>query len=68
MYGEDCNDMIDPGFVETELLYNDVIMWIDPIDARKTFYSNPYDITTIIGISVKGRPKAGILYKPFFNH
>ena len=60
-------DMIDPGFIDTELQYNDVVMWIDPIDARKTLSSDPKDITTIMGISVKGYPKAGIINKPFYH-
>jgi 3'-phosphoadenosine 5'-phosphosulfate (PAPS) 3'-phosphatase len=66
-FGEDCHDMVDPGYMQMELQYEDVILWIDPIDCRKTFKSNPFDITTIVGISVKGRPKAGIIYKPFYD-
>jgi hypothetical protein len=42
-------------------------MWIDPIDARKTLKSTPSDITTIVGLSIRGRPKAGIVYKPFYS-
>lgn len=38
IYGEHfSHDMIDPGFIETEYKYEDVILWIDPIDAKKTF-------------------------------
>ena len=61
------HDMIDPGFIETELNYSDVIIWIDPIDARKNFLDNPSDVTSIIGLSVKGWPKAGIVHKPFYS-
>jgi hypothetical protein len=68
MYGENfSHDMLEPGFIETEYKYEDVILWIDPIDAKKTFQTSPFDITTMIGFSVKGRPKAGILNKPFFD-
>lgn len=68
MYGETfSHDMLEPGFIETEYKYEDVILWIDPIDAKKTFQTSPFDITTMIGFSVKGRPKAGILNKPFFD-
>jgi fructose-1,6-bisphosphatase/inositol monophosphatase family enzyme len=42
-------------------------MWIDPIDARKTLKSTPSDITTIVGLSIRGRPKAGIVHKPFYS-
>lgn len=66
LYGEHfSHDMVDPGFVESELQYDDCILWIDPIDARKSFKTSPEDITTIMGLSVKGWPKAGIIHKPF---
>lgn len=42
-------------------------MWIDPIDARKTLKSTPSDITTIVGLSIRGRAKAGIVHKPFYS-
>ena len=29
--------MIDPGFVQTEIEYKDVVLWIDPIDAISAF-------------------------------
>lgn len=67
-YGEQFSyDMIDPGYMQNDLDYKDVILWIDPIDAKKTFHTSPEDITTIIGLSVKGWPKAGIVNKPFFQ-
>jgi len=66
LYGEHfSHDMVDPGHIESELSYNDCILFIDPIDARKTFKAAPEDITTIIGLSVKGWPKAGVIHKPF---
>jgi hypothetical protein len=61
------HDMIDPGFMECELKYDDVVLWIDPIDARKTFNETPSDITTIMGLSIKGFPRAGIVHKPFYS-
>lgn len=68
LYGENfSHDMIEPGHIDNELQFRDVIVWIDPIDARKTFKSTPQDVTTIVGISVKGHPKAGILHKPFYR-
>lgn len=42
MFGENIgHDMVDPGYIPTELEYKDVIIWIDPIDARKNFNDNP---------------------------
>lgn len=58
-------DMIDPGFVSTEIEYKDFVLWIDPIDASSAMEFNLEQVTTIIGISVKGRPKAGIIHRPF---
>ena len=60
-------DMLEPGYIDSELDYQDVVLWIDPIDARKTWTTAPHDITTIVGISVNGWPKAGILHKPCFD-
>jgi len=59
--------MIDPGFVQAEIEYKDVVLWIDPIDASSAFELNLEQVTTMVGISVKGRPKAGIIHKPFYT-
>jgi hypothetical protein len=38
IFGQEFSqDMIDPGFVQTELEYKDVVLWIDPIDAFSAF-------------------------------
>lgn len=57
--------MIDPGFVQTEIEYKDVVLWIDPIDAISAFELNLEQVTTMVGISMKGWPKAGIIHRPF---
>ncbi len=59
--------MIDPGFVQAEIEYKDVVLWIDPIDASSAFELNLEQVTTMVGISVKGRPKAGIIHQPFYT-
>lgn len=60
--------MIDPGFVQTEIEYKDVVLWIDPIDAISAFELNLEQVTTMVGISIKGRPKAGIIHRPFHTN
>ena len=40
-FGEDFSqDMIDPGYIQAELEYKDVVVWIDPIDASSAFEEN----------------------------
>ena len=43
------------------------MLWIDPIDATSAFDQDLKQITTMIGISIKGRPKAGVIHVPFHS-
>lgn len=44
----------------------DLTVWIDPLDGTKGFTEGHiHHITCIIGISVKNRPRLGIIHKPF---
>jgi 3'(2'), 5'-bisphosphate nucleotidase len=43
------------------------VLWIDPIDASSAFEQDLKHITTMIGISIKGRPKAGVIHVPFHS-
>ena len=57
----------------------DMQLWIDPLDGTKSFSSGKTECTTtligktkineslIIGVSIKGRPRIGVIHKPFFN-
>lgn len=41
-------------------------MWIDPIDGRTALADGDLEhVTNLIGITVKGRPKVGVMHKPF---
>jgi 3'(2'), 5'-bisphosphate nucleotidase len=44
----------------------DLTIWIDPLDGSKGFTEGHLNhITCIIGISIKNRPRLGIVHKPF---
>ena len=41
-------------------------MWIDPLDGTNDFTrGNVHFVTVLIGLSVNGVPKAGVIHKPF---
>lgn len=55
-----------PGAYTEELQTKDVAVWIDPIDGSKAFAEgNLEQVTNMIGITVGGRPRVGIIHKPF---
>eukprot|EP00347_Sterkiella_histriomuscorum_P005289 403357170 len=46
----------------------DLTFWIDPLDGTRAFKNGKTDsVTSIIGVSVKGKPKIGILHQPFYK-
>lgn len=58
-------DLIAGAYTE-ELQTSDVAVWIDPIDGSKAFTDGNLDhVTNMIGITVAGRPRVGIVHKPF---
>ena len=47
---------------------SDVVVWVDPLDGTTEFTRGFLDhVTTLIGITVKGVPVAGVIHQPFFN-
>jgi len=63
---EAASTYFTPGSLENEVNAADVAIWIDPIDGTKAFINGDIEnVTNLIGITVKGRPKVGILHKPF---
>lgn len=43
-------------------------VWIDPLDGTRGFVTgNVESVTSIIGVSIKGRAKIGIIHKPFYG-
>ena len=58
-------DLVAGAYTE-ELQTSDVAVWIDPIDGSKAFTDGNLDhVTNMIGITVAGRPRVGIVHKPF---
>ena len=58
-------DLIAGNYTE-ELQTRDVAVWIDPIDGSKALAEGNLDhVTNMIGITVAGRPRVGIIHKPF---
>jgi len=62
-------DRFDISLVPFQLrsvLLSDVAVIIDPVDATREFTKGHVEcVTTLIGITVKGVPKAGVIYQPF---
>lgn len=60
-------DLIAGAYTE-ELQTTDVAVWIDPIDGSRAFAEGNLDqVTNMIGITVGGRPRVGIIHKPFMS-
>jgi 3'-phosphoadenosine 5'-phosphosulfate (PAPS) 3'-phosphatase len=56
------------GTYQDEVSLSDVAIWIDPIDGTKDFIKGDVkNVTNMIGITVKDRPKFGIIHKPFLS-
>jgi 3'-phosphoadenosine 5'-phosphosulfate (PAPS) 3'-phosphatase len=46
----------------------DAVVWIDPLDATKSFVDGEIQFSTvIIGISIKQESRIGIVHYPFFD-
>lgn len=42
--------------------------WIDPLDGTRAFKDGKIgNVTCIIGVSVNGKPKIGVLHQPFYT-
>jgi 3'-phosphoadenosine 5'-phosphosulfate (PAPS) 3'-phosphatase len=56
--GEDVRDRA--------LDWNDLVLWVDPLDGTKRFAAKMYDeVSVLIGITYKQRPIAGVVHLPF---
>jgi len=59
---------LTPGTFENEYSAKDIAVWIDPIDGTKALAEGDLEhVTNLIGITVRGRPKVGVMHKPFSN-
>jgi len=51
---------------ENDVAEEDVAFWIDPIDGSKGLAEgHTGHVTSLIGVTVNGRPKFGIVHKPY---
>lgn len=49
-----------------EFFEDDMVIWIDPLDGTKGFTEGHLNhITSMIGVTINGRPRIGIIHKPF---
>ena len=45
-----------------------MVIWIDPLDGTKGFVEGHlHHITSMIGLTIGKRPRAGIVHKPFYD-
>jgi len=67
VYDEDAASIdLTPGEFENEYDPQDIAIWIDPIDGTKALADGDLEhVTNLIGITVRGRPKIGVIHKPF---
>ena len=46
---------------------DEMVIWIDPLDGTKGFTEGHLNhITCCVGVSIKGRPRIGVIHKPFY--
>lgn len=46
----------------------DAVVWIDPLDGTSDFVKGTLDaVTVLIGLSLNGKSRAGVIHKPFSN-
>ena len=51
---------------EDEFYEEDMVIWVDPLDGTSGFAEGfLHHITSLIGVCIKGRPRIGILHKPY---
>ncbi|KAF0717628.1 Aste57867_2191 [Aphanomyces stellatus] len=55
-------------FAPLAVAIEDVAVWIDPLDGTRKFTEKVYDdVSVLLGISVRGRPIAGVMHQPFLG-
>ena len=60
IYGEEIWDIFQ------EFSTKNATVWVDPLDGSKDFQSGNFSaVTVLIGLSIEGVPKLGIVHHPF---
>jgi len=45
-----------------------MVIWVDPLDGTRGFVEGHLNhITSMIGLAIDKRPRAGIIHKPFYD-
>ena len=56
-------------FFSNELNEEDLTIWVDPLDGSKGMTEgHMHHVACMIGVSVKNRPRLGIVHKPFSSY
>jgi fructose-1,6-bisphosphatase/inositol monophosphatase family enzyme len=51
-----------------EFFEDEMVIWIDPLDGTTGFIGGHLNhITCLVGVAIKGRPRIGIIHKPFYS-
>ena len=51
-----------------EVAEEDLTFWIDPLDGSSGLAEGHTEhLTTIVGVSIKGRPLLGVIHKPYIE-
>ena len=57
------------GNFNNDLVEEDLTIWVDPLDGSKGFTEgHTHHLTCMIGVSVRNRPRLGIIHKPFSTY
>ena len=49
---------------------DDLFVWVDPLDGTREYTQGPEyskEVTVLIGVSLNGRPIAGVMNQPFYK-
>ncbi|RZC42604.1 3'(2'),5'-bisphosphate nucleotidase 1 [Asbolus verrucosus] len=48
---------------------DDVVVWVDPLDGTSEYTQGLLEhVTVLVGLSVKGRPIAGVIHQPYYDY
>ena len=66
-HASDVQNAFAKGFTN-EIYEDELTIWVDPLDGSKGFTEgHTHHLTCMIGVSIKNRPRLGIIHQPFSN-